>query len=79
MNKCDPLLNWKLELSISGAIHRLLYRSEYKGRGVQMEIHTPVIDEVRMEFGEAKRYFFIDGDERQFRTQEEMMEALNAD
>ncbi len=34
MNKCDPLLNWKLELSISGAIHRLLYRSEYKGRGV---------------------------------------------
>lgn len=67
-------INWKLITHISGTKqHSILYRSKYKGKGVQREVHTPVR---KNGFGKAKVYYFIDDDPREFRNEEELIKAL---
>lgn len=76
------MINWELMLHVSGSkYHSVLYRGGYMGKGVQCEIHTPVIDDMGgyKEFGEPERYFYIDGDEREFRRQEELIQAILGD
>jgi extradiol dioxygenase family protein len=68
-------ITWKLKLSLSGdKCHSLLYRAEINGRGVQMEIHTPV--RKNGEFGKQKVYFFADGEKREYSGEEELLKAL---
>ena len=50
-----------------------LYRDE--ALKCQMEIHTK--KNKHGEWGKGKRYFFIDGDEREFRTIEALNNALD--
>lgn len=72
MNKID----WQLSSSFAFAKeHSLLYRGTYLGKGVQMEIHTP--KRKNGTFGKQKTFFFIDGDKRQFETEQNLMEAVN--
>lgn len=76
-------MEWKLGSSFSGdKEHSLLYRSEYKGVGVQLEIHTPVKKNKHYadpdRFGNPKRYFFAEGDEREFKTEGELTAAIDA-
>jgi len=74
-------ISWKLQMHIAGEKHHsLLYRAEHKGKGVQLEIYTPVragydyFDPDR--FGKAKTSYFIDGVEAEFTSEEELIEAL---
>ncbi len=70
----DEIL-WKLEMSIGGEKqHSLLYRSEFLGKGIQLEIHTPV--KANGEFGKARKTFFIDGDKREFKSEDEIREVI---
>ncbi|MCF8009274.1 MAG: hypothetical protein K9K32_05865 [Halanaerobiales bacterium] len=69
-------IKWKLHTSLSGEKeHSLLYRSEYKGQGIQMEIHTSK-HKTTGKFLNEKKYYFIDDDERQFEDKEEFIKAL---
>ena len=70
------MISWELKLSISGDdVHSLIYRGKYKQfRGVQMEIHTMVKD--NGEFGTAEIYFFADNDSGIYRTEDELLKAL---
>ena len=63
------VLPWKLHTSFSGDSHHLLFRCEYRGRGLQKEVHTP-------KRGSQKVYYFIDGDQREFHSEEELLAAL---
>ena len=66
---------WQQRSSLSAdKEHSLLYRSTAYGRGVQMEVHTPI--KADGEPGESCMYWFIDGDSREFRSEEAMLEAL---
>lgn len=71
-------IKWKYRMHINGTeYHSVLYRSEYMGRGVQCEIHTPVIG--FGQYGRAKRSFFIDGDEREFESEEVLRQAIESE
>ena len=75
------MIAWKLRSSFAGdREHSLLYRGEYKGHGVQMEIHTPVKKSKYYadlnRFGEPKTYFFIVNDDRGFKTEAELIAAI---
>ncbi len=73
----DNLIKWQLGTSLSGdKMHSLLYRGKYKDVGVQLEIHTP--KRKNGTFGKEKHYFFINGDKREFRTEEELREAIDS-
>lgn len=68
-------INWCMVMHVNGRdMHSRLYRAEVMGRGVQMEIHTPVSKHGK--FGKSRVYFFIDGDKREFRTEEELINAI---
>lgn len=68
-------MNWKLKISFSGQEeHALLYRSEYKGLGIQMEIITSKYRSRK--YGKSKTSYFIDGDKRRFDSKTEFIEAL---
>ena len=68
---------WEFKVSLSGEKkHELLYRDDELG--AQLEIYTPVYGgPYSQRFGEEKWYYFIDNDERVFRTEAELVEALN--
>lgn len=71
----DRRPQWELNRSISQTDHHaLLYRDE--ALGVQKEVHTPVQNFPLGKFGKGKRYFYIDGDEREFTSEAELMDAL---
>jgi hypothetical protein len=75
-------INWEMKMHLGGEkMHSLLYRAKYLGRGVQMEIHTPVISDISdygcfKKFGEPIVAYFIDGDERQFDSEEDLIKAI---
>ena len=52
-----------------------MFRGRYKNCDVQAETHTPVRN---YKFGEAKTYYFIDGDKREFATEEELIAAVDS-
>ena len=73
-------INWKMIMHLATTKeHSLLYRADYKGKGVQREIHTPVKEHCKERFGKPKKYFFIDGDKREFKTEEELLKALESE
>jgi hypothetical protein len=68
-------IKWQLKLSMAlENQHSLLYRSEYKDHGIQMEVHTPKYK--NGEFGEGKVSYFIDGDKREFKDKNEFIKIL---
>ena len=68
-------IEWKLQMSLSGTKrHSLLYRGRYGGKGVQMEIHTPV--KKSGGFGRQKNSFFIDDDDREFKLEADLIAAV---
>ena len=72
------MINWQLQMSMSGdKEHSLLYLGDYNGVVVQIEIHTP--KRKNGAFGKEQRYFFIVDDKREFRTEEELREAINSE
>ncbi|MFW6409555.1 MAG: hypothetical protein ACOCZR_00815 [Halanaerobiales bacterium] len=69
-------IDWGLNMSLSGGKgHSLLYRGEFQGRGVQLEIHTSK-HKTTGKFLTEKRFWSIDGDERLFEDRESFIEAL---
>lgn len=73
------MINWQLKLHLNGEkYHSRLYRAKYKGFGIQMEVHTPVLKSFDgpKNFGKAEIYYFIDSDEREFSTEEELIKAI---
>ncbi|MFW9879627.1 MAG: hypothetical protein ACFFG0_41660 [Candidatus Thorarchaeota archaeon] len=72
-------INWKMNSHYSAdKEHGLLYRSEFMGKGIQCEIITPVKRNIGgfKDFGKQKIYFFIDGDDREFKSEEELIDAI---
>ena len=70
-------MEWKLKFSLAGIQqHSLLYRSEYKGKGIQKEIHTP---KYKSGFGKGKVSYFIDNDKREFKSEDELLKALESE
>lgn len=73
-NGINNKIEWKMKMHMAGKdYHSLLYRAEFMGERIQCEIHTPV---TKTGFGKAKVYFFIDGDERKYKTEEGMIKAI---
>ena len=73
MNKIE----WELKLSVAGIKqHSLLYRSEYKGKGIQKEVHT---QKNKNNFGKSEVSYFIDNDKRKFKTEEELLKILESE
>lgn len=73
------MINWQLKLHLHGEkYHSRLYRAKYKGFGIQMEVHTPVLKSFDgpKDFGKAETYYFINSDEREFSTEEELIKAI---
>ncbi len=71
-------LEWQCAMSLSAEHeHKLHYKSSYKGKSVQATIKTPVLDDG--EFGEQEYYFYISGDPREFRTEEELKGAIDGE
>lgn len=69
-------IEWEMMHSISFTFkHSLLFRAEYKNKGIQKEIHTPVNNNGK--FGKTKIYFFIDDDKREFETEEELIKTID--
>lgn len=72
-------IKWEMRTHVNGTeYHSLLYRAKFMQKGIQMEIHTPVTNHWgdHKKFGQAEVSFFIDGDEREFKTEEEMINAI---
>lgn len=66
--------NWRLRCHMSfTSKHSLLYRDD--DLHVQMEIHTPYRNGVP---GKGKTYYFIDNDKREFRTEADLIAALES-
>lgn len=66
---------WEFERSISKKTHdSLLYRDA--NLGVRVEIHTPFR---AGHPGKDEVLFFMDGDEREFKTEQKLMQALHAE
>ena len=73
------MINWQLKLHLNGEkYHSRLYRAKYKGFGIQMEVHTPVLKNHGgpKDFGKAETYYFIDGIEKEFSTEEKLIKAI---
>ncbi len=63
---------WKMRMHMNcGTKHHLLYRDD--ALRVQKEVHTSFRNGIP---GKGKTYYFIDNDEREFRTEESLIEAL---
>lgn len=70
----QPSFQWQMRSHFGGSKqHGLLYRDDTKG--VQMEIITGKTKGMGGTFGKSRHYFFIDGDKREFRTEDELMTA----
>ena len=70
------MIKWKMVMSLSMADkHILVYRSTYMRKGVQAEKETPLNPDTG-EFGKAKITFYIDGDDRKFNSEQEIVEAI---
>lgn len=72
-------IDWKMIHHMSGSkYHSALYRSEFMGKKIQCEKHTPVLRDYGgpKDFGEPEIYFFIDDDEREFKTQKELINTI---
>ena len=64
--------NWQLKLSLSESkVHHLIYRDDELG--TQMEIVTP---KRKGKFGQQEKYWFIDGNDTEYTTQEGFLAAL---
>jgi hypothetical protein len=75
MKGINNTIKWEMHCSFSGTEqHMLLYRSEFMGRGVQMEIVTPVIND--FDFGDPVTVYFIDGVDAKFETIEDMIKHI---
>ncbi len=71
-------VKWEYTMHINGTkYHSIMYRSRYMDRGVQCEIHTPVLGFGK--YGKAERSFFIDGDKREFESEEALREAIKSE
>lgn len=68
-------IKWRLVMHIGDEnMHSLLFRGRFMGRGIQKEVYTPA--NRFGEFRKAETYYFIDGDEREFTTEEELIEVI---
>lgn len=68
-----PTPNWVASTHISmTTYHSALYRDE--DLKAQMEIITPKTK--TGEFRDGKSFYFLDGDKREFKTEEEMLDAI---
>ena len=75
----SELLKWEFSRHVAASKkHIKAYRSEVDGKGVQAEIVTPVLRDYGgpKDFGKPEIYFFIDGDEREFRTEKDLIAAV---
>ena len=69
--------HWEFRMHINGGKqHRLLHRDD--NLKVQREIYTPVGKDGFTNSKKQKVYYFIDGDDREFRTEQELIKALVA-
>ncbi len=77
---------WNMTLHMSHRdYHLLVYRD--KEMGVQLEIVTPIKKKYRDDcfcgnpkrFGKAREYFYIDGNKKCFKTEADMLAALNCE
>jgi len=69
--------NWVLQKSCSFSDrHDLLYRDD--ALGVQKEVYTPVVEDRAMppEFGDPEVYYFVDGSEEEFASEEALLAAV---
>lgn len=71
-----PLPKWRYSLGyvMETSYHRVFRDDEL---GVQMKVLTPRKDGAPDGLGEL--YYYIDGDGREFRTEDDMMQALHHD
>ena len=70
----EPSFHWRLSSHMNlGKIHALLYRDNEKK--VQAEVHTSFTKMGQPRQGTERMYYFLDGDKRTFRTEEELMAA----
>jgi len=68
------MINWEFKFHLNTEKqHSLLYRAEVNGIGVQKEVHTTF---KRGKFDKVEVYYFIDDDDREFRSEEELLKAL---
>lgn len=73
------MIIWKKVFHLSGSkYHSSLYTSNYKGKKLQKEVHTPVLQDYGgpKDFGKAETSYFIAGDEREFKTESELIKAI---
>lgn len=69
----QPQPKFEMRMHMAGTNrHSCLYRDD--SLGVQMEIHTTKYKTGR--FGKGEVIYYIDGDNREFKTKEEFMDAL---
>jgi len=69
--------HWEFRMHINGfKQHSLLHRDDKLK--VQREIYTPVGKDGFTNSKKQKVYYFIDGDNREFRTEQELIKALVA-
>jgi len=69
--------HWEFRMHINGfKQHSLLHRDDKLK--VQREIYTPVGKDGFTNSKKQKVYYFIDGDDREFRTEQELIKALVA-
>lgn len=69
--------HWEFRMHINGIKeHSLLHRDDKLK--VQREIYTPVGKDGFTNSKKQKVYYFIDGDDREFRTEQELVKALVA-
>lgn len=67
--------DWRLSASLScKKYHVLLYRAVVNGEEVYKEVYTPVR---RGKFGKSTVVYFIDGDDRRFNSEEELLSVLS--
>ena len=75
-SKAEQTIRWMLKISVAEERqHSLLYRSKYRGVGVQAEIHTP--KRKNGTFGKEKRAFFIDNQKGEHKTEQELKVAVD--
>lgn len=69
--------HWEFRMHINGfKQHSLLHRDDKLK--IQREIYTPVDKDGFTNSKKQKVYYFIDGDDREFKTEQELIKALVA-
>ena len=67
------MIDWRLQQSWAGIIHSLVYGGEWDGIPVQMLIHTPKRGD---EFGKQRGYYYIIGINKEFRSEDDLIDAV---